>query len=59
MGIVNKLRSTIGRGSSANREEDDEPSHRCESCGELYFTDPDVEITSCRGCGGTKIETLA
>jgi len=39
-------------------EETDEPSHRCASCGEEYFTDPSTEIDTCRKCGGTKIERL-
>ncbi|MFW5955911.1 MAG: universal stress protein [Halorhabdus sp.] len=35
-----------------------DPSHRCQSCGEEYFTDPDVEISTCRSCGGTKVERV-
>ena len=35
-----------------------QPSHRCQSCGEKYFTDADTEITECRRCGGTKVERL-
>ncbi|WP_459193337.1 universal stress protein [Halosimplex sp. J119] len=34
------------------------PSHRCQSCDEEYYTEPHVEITSCRNCGGTKVEPL-
>lgn len=35
-----------------------DPSHRCQSCGEEYFTNPDVEITECRNCGGAKVERV-
>lgn len=31
------------------------PSHRCRSCGEEYFSDPAVEISECRECGGSKV----
>lgn len=33
-----------------------DPSHRCQSCGEPYYTTPEVEIQKCRQCGGTKVE---
>lgn len=36
----------------------DEPSHRCETCGEKYFTHEDAEITECRRCGDTKVERV-
>ncbi|WP_226481867.1 hypothetical protein [Natrinema amylolyticum] len=32
-------------------------SHRCQSCGEKYYA-PDSEISSCRNCGGIKVERL-
>lgn len=35
------------------------PTHRCPSCGEEYFADPEVEINTCRNCGGTKVDTVA
>ncbi|MFB6075009.1 MAG: universal stress protein [Haloarculaceae archaeon] len=35
-----------------------EPSHRCESCGETYYTDPDAEIETCRNCGGNKVRPI-
>lgn len=35
-----------------------QPSHRCRSCGEEYFTDPDAEITNCRRCGGNKVHRV-
>lgn len=34
------------------------PTHRCESCGEEYYSDPDVEIATCRNCGGTKVARI-
>lgn len=33
-----------------------DPSHRCTSCGETYYTDSELEITSCRNCGGAGVE---
>lgn len=33
-----------------------DPSHVCRSCGEEYYTDADVEIGTCRSCGGVKVE---
>lgn len=36
-----------------------DPSHRCENCGETYYTDPDMQIDSCRGCGGVHVEEVA
>lgn len=33
-----------------------DPSHRCQSCGEAYYTDPGAEIKQCRRCGGTNVE---
>jgi len=35
-----------------------EPTHRCQSCGEEYYSNPDVEISTCRSCGGSKVEQL-
>lgn len=35
------------------------PTHECPSCGEEYYADPDVEINTCRNCGGTKVDTVA
>jgi|AntRauTorcE11898_2_1112593.scaffolds.fasta_scaffold36935_2 hypothetical protein len=35
---------------------DELPSHVCTSCGEEYYTDPGMEIASCRECGGIKVE---
>lgn len=32
------------------------PSHRCQSCGEEYYTHADAEISECRRCGGTNVE---
>jgi nucleotide-binding universal stress UspA family protein len=35
-----------------------DPSHRCQSCGETYYTSPDVEISTCHSCGGTRVEPV-
>lgn len=34
------------------------PTHRCPSCGEEYYSEPGVEITTCRNCGGSKVEAV-
>jgi ribosomal protein L37AE/L43A len=46
----------LGGGDTTARRE--EPSHRCKTCGEEYYSRPSVEISSCRACGGTEIKTL-
>jgi len=43
---------------TGERAEDERPTHRCRSCGEEYATSPDVEIATCRNCGGAKVERL-
>ncbi|ELZ28877.1 UspA domain-containing protein [Halosimplex carlsbadense 2-9-1] len=43
---------------TGDREQQHIPSHRCQSCGEEYYTDDDLEIPSCRNCGGTKVERV-
>lgn len=35
-----------------------DPSHRCENCGETYYTQPEVEIDTCRSCGGVHVESV-
>lgn len=34
-----------------------DPTYICETCGKKYYTES--EITSCKSCGGTKIEKIA
>lgn len=34
----------------------EEPSHRCQDCGEAFYTSPEAEIPTCRHCGGTHVE---
>jgi nucleotide-binding universal stress UspA family protein/predicted RNA-binding Zn-ribbon protein involved in translation (DUF1610 family) len=43
---------------TGEREESGLPSHRCQSCGEEYFSESDVEIATCRNCGGAKVERI-
>jgi len=43
---------------TGNRQEQELPSHRCQSCGEEFYTDHDLDIPSCRNCGGTKVEPV-
>ncbi|MFB6140477.1 MAG: universal stress protein [Halosimplex sp.] len=44
---------------TGDREHQHVPSHRCTSCGEEYYTDHDMEIPTCRNCGGTKVERVS
>jgi ribosomal protein L37AE/L43A len=54
------LKSLFGRlgGDSTTEEELEPPSHVCQSCGEKYFTNRDVEIKQCRACGGVRVEAV-
>jgi len=40
---------------TGDREEEGMPSHRCETCGEEFYTQPDLEIPTCRNCGGARV----
>jgi nucleotide-binding universal stress UspA family protein len=35
-----------------------DPSHRCEDCGETYYTDTDADIETCRRCGGVHVTRI-
>lgn len=37
---------------------DGPPSHVCQSCGEEYYTDSEMEIDTCRECGGIKVDRV-
>lgn len=39
-------------------EDQNHPTHRCPSCGEEYYADPDADIRTCRSCGGSKVEAV-
>lgn len=43
---------------TGDRRQRESPSHRCQSCGEKYHTDRDLDIPTCRDCGGTKVEPV-
>jgi len=43
---------------TGDREEEGMPSHRCETCGEEFYTQPDLDIPTCRSCGGTRVEQV-
>jgi len=43
---------------TGGRTETEMPTHRCQSCGEEYSTSTDVEISTCRNCGGAKVERI-
>lgn len=55
-------RDRVAGATDVDRVPDDRstqrPSHRCESCGEEYYTDPSAEIATCRSCGGVKVTHL-
>jgi len=36
----------------------EEPTHRCPSCGEEYYAEPGTQISTCRSCGGSKVEAV-
>jgi len=57
MGIVTRIRSVIG--DTGQPDEREEPSHRCQSCGEEYFASPSTTIETCRQCGGVKVEAVS
>lgn len=52
--ILDASRPVTVTGSSAKED----PSHRCESCGEVYYASPDTTISTCQSCGGTKVEAV-
>lgn len=56
---VSRLFGGSGEPSETSEEgpETATPSHVCVSCGEEYYTDPGLEIDTCRNCGGVKVET--
>lgn len=41
--------------TAAQREE---PSHRCQNCGEVYYKAPSEPITRCRSCGSSRIQPV-
>lgn len=46
-----------GRTRSAPSRGTGKISHRCQSCGEKYYA-PDSDISTCRSCGGIRVERL-
>lgn len=61
MGLITRAKRAISGGpDTESRDEDEEeqpPSHICESCGEEYYTNPDTDIEKCRQCGGIKVKS--
>lgn len=55
MSILTTIRSMIGGTES---DEPEEPTHRCQSCGEEYYASPSTTIETCRQCGGVKVEPV-
>jgi len=68
MGLKETVTRLVGGESETDRRADaepegspgpdEEPSHVCQSCGEAYYTDPEMEIGTCRECGGVKVEPV-
>lgn len=58
MSIKHTVDRILGRDTDEPEEDPREPSHVCESCGEEYYTNPEMEIHSCRECGGVKVEPV-
>lgn len=50
--------ATVPATVAGSAEEFERPSHRCTDCGEVYYADPDSEITTCRQCGGVHVERV-
>lgn len=52
------LKSLFGRlgGDPKSEEATRPPSHVCQTCGEEYYADRNVEIRECRACGGVRVE---
>lgn len=60
MSIKDTVQSLLGGSNdadeSASDAQDEPPSHVCASCGEEYYADPEMDIETCRSCGGVKVE---
>jgi nucleotide-binding universal stress UspA family protein len=50
--ILDASRPVMVTGSNVKED----PTHRCESCGEVYYATPGTTIDTCRNCGGVKVE---
>jgi len=60
MGVIGRAKQLVfgGGASGEQTDEDREPTHVCESCGEEYYAASDqVEISECRACGGVKVSS--
>jgi len=60
MSIKDTVQNLLGGSNNLESEDepDESPSHVCQSCGEEYFSDPEIEIDTCRSCGGIKVERV-
>lgn len=50
--------ATVPTTVAGSVEDLERPSHRCANCGEVYYTNPNAEISSCRRCGGVSVEPV-
>jgi hypothetical protein len=53
-GIVTRRRRVASAGRAARAEEEDEPRHRCRSCGKTDRTDPQLDFRYCSKCAGSQ-----
>lgn len=54
-GGIEESEPSEGATTAAQRED---PSHRCQSCGEVYYRAPSEPITECRSCGSSRIQPV-
>ena len=52
--ILDAARPVMVTGSDVKED----PSHRCQSCGEVYYISPETSISTCQNCGGAKVEAI-
>jgi ribosomal protein L37AE/L43A len=62
MGVISRAKRLVTGGEStaeeADADEEGDPTHVCESCGEEYHADPATDIAKCRACGGVKVSRV-
>lgn len=57
MKVTRRLKSLFGA-TDGPTVDDADPSHVCRTCGNEFYTQPDADISSCRECGGTKVDPV-
>lgn len=55
--MLTTIKKLFGREAASDAaDERRDPTQRCESCGEEYYTESDV--ATCNSCGGVKIQRV-